>query len=241
MDSGTLAFAKTQSFYGGVDANWTDANFAVSSGSSLVVAVGGAGEFSLAQFLNLATVGTGSGGFLDGSNIGIDTTNGGDQTISSVFEDANLGANKLGLVKSGLNTLFLTMENTHHGPTVAVGGTLNLSNLLAVQYSTLTTSTTGTVVFDQAAGGTAFTAGGLAGNGDLLLQDDLGNPIALTVGNNGTDATYSGSLSVLLGPVSRKSARGLKHYPHQIATTEEQRSMRARWRSIMPVRWVAER
>lgn len=213
INAGTIGFAKKQSLYAGNSSNWTDSNLIVNSGGTAVLAVGGAGEFSLSEFLTLASVGSGTGGFKDGSNIGLDTTSG-DQTISAVFTNNNGGSNKLGLVKSGVNTLFLTAANTHSGPTTVVGGTLNLSNLLALQNSVLVTSNlAGTVVFDQAAGGSTFTLGGLSGNGNLALQDSIGNPIALIIGNNSaaaTTSTYSAILSGAAGASLRKVGAGIQ-------------------------------
>ena len=56
----------------------------------------------------------------------------------------------------------------------------------------------GSLVFDSSVGG-AFTVGGLAANSsgpgyDIALQDNAGNPVALTVGGNNS-STYAGVLS----------------------------------------------
>lgn len=210
VESGTIAITKKQSFYNGNPGAWTDANFAVSAGANLVFAVGdvGNGEISLAEFLSLSTVGSATGGFLDNASIGIDTTNGGDQTIGTALTNTNMGMNRLGLVKSGTNTLFLTAPNTHGGVTTAFGGTLNLSHLSALQNSTLTTTTTGAVVFDAAAGGTNFTLGGLAGAGTLALQDTLGGQVNLIVGGNNESTASSAVISGAFGSNITKVGTG---------------------------------
>ena len=86
--------------------------------------------------------------------------------------------------------------NTYTGPTVLSYGTLTLSNQFAVQYSTLTPNTGGTVIFDAGVVANAFYAGGLAGNGLLMLSNNFATstPITLTVGGNSADTTYSGRL-----------------------------------------------
>ena len=68
--------------------------------------MGGTGEFSPAQIAVLAGLGTSSGGFESGSNIGIDTTNApGAVTYSAAISNPNSGANALGLTKLGSGIL----------------------------------------------------------------------------------------------------------------------------------------
>ena len=99
---------------------------------------------------------------------------------------------------NGTGTVRFNSPNTYTGATTVNAGTLILADPLALQNSTLT-PTGGSVVFDQSVSGNAFTVGGLAGTGNLSLQNNAGTPapVALTVSGNGVNTTYSGILSGL--------------------------------------------
>ncbi len=101
-----------------------------------------------------------------------------------------------GFTQVGAGTTTLNVANTYTGATTVSAGTLNLAHQDAVQASTLTLSG-GSVVFDSTVSGNAFTTGGLAGSGNLALQNNAGSPaaVALTVGNGNNTASYSGTLS----------------------------------------------
>ena len=92
--------------------------------------------------------------------------------------------------------LVFAATNTYTGPTVLSYGSLTLSNQFACMNSTLTPNTGGTVLFDKGIAANAFTVGGLAGNGYLVLSNTTspGVPITLTVGGNHASATYFGRL-----------------------------------------------
>ena len=99
-----------------------------------------------------------------------------------------------GLNKLGSGTVELSGVNTYGGATTISAGTLVASNTLALQNSTLNyTNNGGTIKFGS--GITAYTLGGLAGDKNLALTNAGGTAIALTVGNNGSNTTYSGALS----------------------------------------------
>ena len=103
-----------------------------------------------------------------------------------------------GLVKAGYGmngaatTLVLSGTNTYTGTTTVDSGTLALGNPLALQDSTLDTSGGGAVSFGSL---TAATLGGLQGSNALALQDSSAAAVALTVGNNNSSTTFSGSLT----------------------------------------------
>ena len=112
--------------------------------------------------------------------------------ISSTIADSSSGASALTLKGPGLT--ILSNANTFTGQTTLLSGTLDLSNGLALQNSTLQYNTAGNLIFD-AAGGTAFTLGGLSSGQNIALQNSAGAAVALTVGGNNANTTYSGILS----------------------------------------------
>jgi len=139
---GILQFAKTSAFYNGDASKWVPKSTAVNtgtvegihvaSGATLGLNVGGAGEFSttdLATLLDASHLGasTATTGLLNGSSIGLDTTNaaGGIFTYATALTNpTNTPANAMGLVKLGTNTLELTGANTYTGVTRISAGTL---------------------------------------------------------------------------------------------------------------------
>jgi len=133
------------------------------------------------------------------------TGNGGvsTNTISGIISDGGSGyALNIGGAGSGggSDILILSGANTYAGATTITTGTLKLGNALALQNSTMTMHGAGTLLFDSAVSGKAFTLGGLAasasGTGyDLALQNTASAAIALTVGGNNAGTTYAGVLS----------------------------------------------
>jgi autotransporter-associated beta strand protein len=92
--------------------------------------------------------------------------------------------------------------DTYTGATTITQGSLDLSNALAVQDSTVTLNGGG-LIFDQSvtANSNAFTLGGLAGSAALTLQNNASTPaaVSVSVGNNNANTAYSG---ILTGPGS---------------------------------------
>ena len=101
-----------------------------------------------------------------------------------------------GLLWSSTGELVLSNANTFTGPMTMTAGTNDLANPNAVQFSTLTVNG-GTLLFDQAVAGNAFTCGGLAGTAGFALQNNAATPaaIALTVGGNNAGTTIAGGLT----------------------------------------------
>jgi len=97
-----------------------------------------------------------------------------------------------GLTKMDSGTLTLATPNTYSGNTLLSGGTLALASSLALQNSTLDTSGSGALSFGLL---TSVTLGGLTGPGTLGLSNTASGAVALSVGNNNADSTFSGSLS----------------------------------------------
>jgi autotransporter-associated beta strand protein len=181
INAGVLQVAKQVSLYNNMPASWTADNIIVESGATLNFNVGGTGEFSSSDIDILATLGTASGGFKNGSYIGLDTTNasGGNFTYSSVIADTNGGVNMLGLNKLGANTLTLSGNNSYSGLTTISAGTLKLGAAGSGANTPL-----GTV-----ASGTSITAGAaLDLNGYTLATAE---PLTL----RGTGISSGGALS----------------------------------------------
>ncbi len=115
------------------------------------------------------------------------------------------------LVVCGGN-LTLTGANTFGGATAVSGGVLNLANPSALQNSTFCGGN-GTLTFDPSVSGHAFTIGGLSdgnyGGGNLWLQDNAGNPVALSVGANNQSTTYSGQVGGPWGSSFTKIGSGI--------------------------------
>ena len=120
---------------------------------------------------------------------------GGTATFSGVIGD---GSGGVSLAINGSGTQVLKGSNTFSGATTVFAGTLNLSNQNALQNSTLTMAG-GALALDQSVAAHAFTVGGLAGSGNIALQDNAAVPdsVALTVGGNNASTTFSGALSGL--------------------------------------------
>lgn len=119
-----------------------------------------------------------------------------DLTTAVVLGGAGSNENNLRLVKQNTNTLTISGANTFTGSTTVQAGTLLLANQNAIQNSTLTLSG-GAANFSSTVGGNAFTIGGLAGSGNLALQNNAGSPaaIALSIGGNNETTSHSGVLS----------------------------------------------
>ena len=95
-------------------------------------------------------------------------------------------------VKTDGGTVKLGGANTFTGSTRVGVGTLDLTNGLALQTSTLISAG---ITFDSAVSSNAFTIGGLNGSFNLGLANTAGTAVALTVGTNNGNYVYSGVLS----------------------------------------------
>lgn len=98
----------------------------------------------------------------------------------------------LALTKVGTGTQTLGGPGGFTGDTTVQAGVLRITNALALQQSTLVTSTG---AFSVDATLTACTLGGLSGSSALGLTNATGAALALRVGNNNSDTAFSGALS----------------------------------------------
>jgi autotransporter-associated beta strand protein len=99
------------------------------------------------------------------------------------------------LTKTDSGTLTLSGDNTFTGTTTISAGALAITTSDALSGSTLAyNSSGGTLSFGSL---TSLVLGGLSGNKNLALTNSSSQAVALTVGGNGFDTTYSGVLSGL--------------------------------------------
>jgi autotransporter-associated beta strand protein len=110
---------------------------------------------------------------------------------SVIFDNLISGTGNL--IKLGTGDLDLGVANTFSGTTSIASGNILLTDPLALQNSTLLYSSTGGAIGFNLL--TTATFGALSGDKNLLLENLNNAPVALSVGGNGTDTTYSGSLS----------------------------------------------
>ncbi len=207
-NSGAL---QTFSNTGGLISNATTMNFNATSGN-IEITTGYRLMNSGARALNI-NGGTLTLGSLElmatGAGSGATTTTiGGTGNLNVTGAVTNLSGTAT-ISYTGSGTLTLGGVNTHTGVTTLGGtGTLVLGNSLALQNSTFNRPGTPggnnltTVVFDSAVASHAFTFGGLSGGNStagqistLTLTDNASNAVALTIGNNNANVTYSGIIA----------------------------------------------
>ncbi len=164
-------------------------NNAIGSSSNVIVSGGtlAVGSFNdTVAGLQLASGSiTGSTGVLT-STSAFDLRNG---SVSAIL------GGSAGLNKSTADSVTLSAANTYSGTTAISGGSLGLSNSLALQNSTLNYNNQGgSLSFGTL---TSATLGGLSGAQNMVLTNTTPSAVALTVGGNGVSTTYSGELSGL--------------------------------------------
>ena len=150
-------------------------------------------------------IGPGNSGPIIGSPITLEadvtfqpiTTNAPSDAASNLTWTGNIGESggSYGLAKSGTGNATLTLSGTgtYTGNTVINGGTLLLNNPLAIGGSTLNYNNQGGALSFGSL--TNATFGGLSGAQSLALTNTVGAAVALTVGPNNFNTTYSGTLS----------------------------------------------
>jgi autotransporter-associated beta strand protein len=138
------------------------------------------------------------------TSLGLNVSNGGANINLNGFNTTISGSltNPGGTSTGGLTlntttggSLTLSGTNTFAGVTLLNGGTLVLTNSAALLNSTFDTSGAGTLSLGSL---TAATFGGLRGTGGtftLMNNAAAPAPLALSVGNNGTNTTFNGTLT----------------------------------------------
>ena len=144
----------------------TSGAVSVANAATLVLDVGGAGQFQPADVTDVLQNATFSGN----SFLGFDTTAAaGPYTVAD-----NITLPNLGLTKVGSGTLILSGTNTHGGVTTVSAGTLQLGSAVAVQNSTVAVAVNNALAFSPGIG--QFNLGGLSGGGAVSLQDTATAP-----------------------------------------------------------------
>ena len=203
--AGSLLRAYGPAFSGTASNTWAGGNLTIDSGGILLTKT--TGTITIGDLiLNGGELDDGSGGPVAGNiTLAFGTTSDisaqASATVSSVITGSGnltIGGNSSNQgndSQTGNNSFPVTLSgsNSFTGlTTISANGTLNLNNTNAIQDSTLVYSV-GKLVFNSGVGGN-FTFGGLSGSSNIALNDGT-HAVALTVGTNNTDTSYSGALS----------------------------------------------
>ena len=172
VNGGILSVSSTSALPG-----WDSGRFSVGTGASLFVT----NAFSEANVGAMLASGT----FAAGSNLGLDIS-AGSRTFGINIVDP--GANSLGLVKAGANTLVLSASNSYSGGTTLTSGSLQLGNASALG------ATTGSLAVNNGTldlNGNSLTVGALSGLSGGVITTSATGSITLTT-NSATSGTFGG-------------------------------------------------
>jgi len=131
---GTLTVKKAVSLYNGDAAQWIPSKITVFNTATLILCVGGPGEFTGQQvdsLLKNLTTGINSNGLMSGAVFGLDTSNTRETvTVSADISDSKgPGGGAFLIKKCGAGILQLSGKNTYTGQTILEGGALSVSSL----------------------------------------------------------------------------------------------------------------
>jgi len=185
--AGTLMLTGSNSYTGATTVNGgtlqigDGTNGSIVASSPVTIATGGA------LTLNLGASGTFSNPILNYIGGALNVIGSGTTTIGSQINGPGV-FNQNG---SGLTILSGSAYNTSYGATNINAGILELSGTYTGYASTINIVNDNGLAF----GVVAASIGGLSGSGALALVASSGSGVALTVGNNNFNSTYSGSIS----------------------------------------------
>ena len=189
VTGGTLQFAK-----GGIIISLNASKTNVQNGGTLVINVGGTGEFSAANvttlLTNLTVSSSSSSGMNAGSALGFDTTNaaGGSFTIAdSITDTTGTSGGARGLAKFGVNTLVLSGANSYTGPTTVNAGTLQFAKTQSL-YGGNASSWTASNLNVQSGGTLAINVGGTGEFATTDVTTLLANLVASTSYTSGMNS-----------------------------------------------------
>ncbi|MCX6980152.1 MAG: autotransporter-associated beta strand repeat-containing protein [Verrucomicrobia bacterium] len=196
VSAGTLQFAKQASLYNnGAAAAWSNTNINVNSSATMAFNIGGSGEFTKTDILNLLGLANATtNGFKTGAILGLDTTSA-DFLFNSVIANPNSGTNVLGLTKLGTNKLTLDQANTYTGTTTVSGGTLAVTGSLSGT-TAVTVNTGGTLLMNGATSNIVGNGNMTPGSGTTINGNKTGigaNAGANFTGSGGTLAVAQGA------------------------------------------------
>lgn len=211
INGGILQFAKTASLFNGANASWTKQNITATANGTLGLNIGGAGEFTednLLEILQSLTANITNNGLRAGSGIALDTTNaaGGNFTfIGTIADSTGTGGGAISFEKLGSNTLVFSNNQSYTGNTTISGGTLSLlqselltdSTGLLIRGGTLALGTSN----NETVADVTMQIGAITGEGALLTASsytfdagqvfaNLGGNATLTKNSNGTASMY---------------------------------------------------
>ena len=214
VNSGVLSISSTAALPG-----WdTAGRYSVSAGAGLAVGNGVTDD-------NVTTL-LATGNFAAGASVGFDTS-AGNRSYSSNLGD--LGANALGLMKAGANTLVVSGSNSYSGGTTIMTGTLQIGSANALGASTgnltinggtldlngnsltvgmLTGASGGTITTTASGTGTLTANSALSGTFAGAIQQSGSGTLAFvkqgggTLALTGTSHNFTGSTTVSGGTLS---------------------------------------
>jgi autotransporter-associated beta strand protein len=211
INGGLLQFAKAASLFNGANASWTKQNITATANGTLGLNIGGAGEFTednLLEILQSLTANITNNGLRAGSGIALDTTNaaGGNFTFTGTIADSTgTGGGAISFEKLGSNTLVFSNNQSYTGNTTISGGTLSLAQSESLANSASLTIRNGTLALgasnNETIGDVTMNDGAITGEGALLTASsytfdagqvfaNLGGNATLTKNSNGTASMY---------------------------------------------------
>jgi len=149
-----------------------------------------------------------SGGVITTSATGSITLTANSATSGTFGGAIQSSSGTLAFVKQGGGTLTLTGNSSYTGDTLVNSGTLVLGSAGAMQNSTFDTQT-GSVGGLSFGSLTTGTFGGLKGGGALVLSNTASAGVALSVGNNNTNTTFTGTITGTASSVFNKIGSGV--------------------------------
>ena len=208
-NGGTLELATPASFHNAVEANWTPANLAVNSGSTLLVDLGGASGFTSGQVGTLLTnlLAVNDNGLLGGAAFGFGGTNNG-SVSAPITDSVGTGGGIIRLVKNGTGTATVAGASTYTGTTTVNTGKLKAGVVSVTGVSSAFGFNSAVTLADEATASLDITGfnteiGSLTGGGTIGGKLILGAATLTVGGDNSSPAAYAGNISGVGGGLTK--------------------------------------